>query len=102
MYNTNINKGMNMATIGELIYQMECSDQGLAELSVSDALKLSRYLINNLNEHHSIPGKIYNQFIGILFWYNENNFITEKQHYWLLDNCQQYIDQRQYCDLELF
>lgn len=86
-----------MALISDIIYHLEITDnEDHLDLDESDCIKISSYLINNLNEWHSMPGDVYNQFIGILDWYNEHHFITSKQHYWLMIHLWKYIDQRQY------
>ena len=84
-----------MALISDIIYHLEITDnEDLLDLSESDCIKASNYLLNNLNEHHLMPGDVYNQFIGIIDWYVEHRFITPKQHYWLLIHLWKYIDQR--------
>jgi hypothetical protein len=86
-----------MAAISDIIYQLEITEHiDLIDLSISDTIKITRYLINNLQDDHQMPGNVYYQFIGILDWHKENHFITDKQHYWLLDHLWQYIDQRTY------
>lgn len=91
-----------MALISDIIYHLEITNnQEDLDLNQNDCIKISSYLINNLRDDHLIPGNVYFQFIGILDWYKEHNFITPKQHYWLMDNLWQYIDQRQYTIQEL-
>jgi hypothetical protein len=91
-----------MAVISDIIYRIEmCNNQDQLDLTQSDCLQITKYLVNNLNENHRIPGNIYYQFVGILAWNKEHGFITDKQHYWLLDHIWQYIDQRAYTIEEL-
>ena len=91
-----------MAAISDIIYLLEITeDKDLIDLNISDTIKISSYLINNLNSYHQMPGNVYFQFIGILDWYKNNHFITDKQHYWLLDHLWQYIDQRTYTIQEM-
>ena len=90
-----------MATIGQLIYLFETTDPLDIEVTTSEILEISRFLINNLIDDHSVSGSDYFQFCGILDWYKQQGFITNKQKYWLVDKCSQYIDQRQFTDYEL-
>jgi hypothetical protein len=91
-----------MATISDIIYHLEITDKiDHLDLNESDCIKASSYLINNLNEHHTIPGDVYLKFIGILDWYNEHEFITPKQHYWLMVHLWKHIDQRIYTMMEM-
>jgi hypothetical protein len=86
-----------MALISDIIYHIEITDnKDDLDLTITDTLKITSYLINNLQDNHQMPGSVYLQFIGILDWHKEHHFITDKQHYWLLDHLWQYIDQRQY------
>jgi hypothetical protein len=48
-----------------------------------------------------MPGKDFEQTLGILEWYNEHKFITPKQHYYLMMTLWEYIDQRQYTPMEM-
>lgn len=84
-----------MALLGDIIYHLEIAeDINQLDLSQGDCIKASQYLVNNLQINHQIPGNVYYQFIGILDWYNEHKFITDKQWYWLMCNLWEYIDQR--------
>jgi hypothetical protein len=84
-----------MALISDMIYELEITnDIDDLDLSESQCLMISSYLINHLRGDHTMPGNVYYQFMGILDWYKEHKFITSKQHYWLIANLWQYIDQR--------
>lgn len=84
-----------MALLGDIIYHLETTENiDHLDLTDRDCIKTAKYLIMNLQDHHQIPGDIYYQFIGILDWYQEHNFITDKQWYWLMVNLWRYIDQR--------
>lgn len=84
-----------MASLENIIYHLEITeDINLLDLTDSDCIKASKYLIMNLQDNHQIPGNVYYQFIGILDWHNEYGFITDKQWYWLMANLWHYIDQR--------
>lgn len=89
-------------TLTDIIYHLEITEhEDLLDLNEKDCIKASLYLISNLNEYHTIPGDVYYQFIGIINWYEEKKFITDKQHYWLLVNLWKYIDQREYTMQEM-
>lgn len=84
-----------MALLGDIIYHLEITeDIDLLDLTDIDCIKATKYLIKNLQSNHQIPGDVYYQFIGIMDWYQEHKFITDKQHYWLLINLWKYINQR--------
>jgi hypothetical protein len=82
--------------INDLIYLLEISD--IDELAVSEKqlVQIALYLINHLRSDHLMPGKVYYQMLGICDWYRENQFLTDKQNYWLLINLKEWINQRDF------
>jgi hypothetical protein len=84
-----------MSIISDTIYHLEITDNS-DDLDLSDyqCVKTAEYLIKHLNYNHSMPGKDFEQILGILDWYNESRFITPKQHYYLTMILWEYIDQR--------
>lgn len=66
------------------------------DISDYELIKVSEYLINNIRSDHDMPGKIWDQFLGIMDWYTDNQFITSKQRYWLMANLNQYLSQRDF------
>lgn len=59
-------------------------------------IKTTEYLINNLRTDHEIPSSVWDQFLGIMIWNARNEFITEKQRYWLMANLNLYLGQRDF------
>jgi len=91
-----------MTVISDTIYHLEITDNpDLLDLDQYQCLKTAEHLIRNLNYNHSMPGKDFEQTLGILEWYNEHKFITPKQHYYLMMTLWEYIDQRQYTPMEM-
>ena len=91
-----------MALISDIIYHLEITDnKEHLDLCQNDCIKASRYLIENLDVNHRIPGNVYYQFLGILQWHQDHGVITDKQHYWLMMNLWRYIDQRTYTMMEM-
>ena len=82
----------------DTIFEIEMWNKGDDFEHISDAqlIKASEYLINNLREDHSMPGNVWNQFIGILNYNIQHEFINEKQRYWLIASLKENLDQRDF------
>lgn len=80
----------------DAIYHIEQWQLGsdFEHIGDQDLIKVSGYLIMNVIPEHNIPGNVWYQIIGIMDWYGQNQFITDKQRYWLMANLNQYLDQR--------
>lgn len=84
--------------IHDLIYLLEITDVDDLEFTNQELVHLGTYLISNLTGNHSMPGKVYFQMIGICDWYRENQFLTDKQRYWIMDHLKEYINQRDFAN----
>jgi hypothetical protein len=84
--------------IHDLIYLLEITDVDDLEFTNQELVYLGTYLIRNLTGNHSMPGKVYFQMIGICDWYRENQFLTDKQRYWMMDHLKEYINQRDFAN----
>jgi hypothetical protein len=82
--------------ISDLIDYIEITDVDDMELSQKQLIKISAYLLGNLRDNHDMPGKVWDQFQGICYWYNTHGIITDKQDYWLRIHLKQYISQRRF------
>jgi hypothetical protein len=91
-----------MTVVSDTIYHLEITeDPDDLELTQYQCLKTAEHLIKNLNYNHSLPGKDFQQILGILDWNREHGFITPKQHYYLIMILWEYIDQRQHTPMEM-
>ena len=98
---------MNKNSLTDLVYAFEIASEDVLvelylddELSARDIIKISRYFINNLDEHHTVNGNVWNTMCGIIdFWNNSNTdpleqFITDNQAIYLIGNLKRNIHQR--------
>lgn len=90
-----------MNLLDDLIYAYEIgSVDDLTDLYFRDVLpqedivKVSRYLVNNLREHHTVNGNIWMTLCGIINWYDEKQFMTDAQTIYLIANTKKHLQER--------
>jgi len=90
-----------MNLLDDLIYAYEIgSVDDLTDLYYSDVLpqedivKVSRYLVNNLREHHTVNGNIWMTLCGIINWYDKKQFMTDAQAIYLIANTKKHLQER--------
>lgn len=63
-------------------------------LPQNDIVRISRYLINNLGEHHNVNGTVWMTLCGIINWYDEKEFMTDAQAIYLIANTKKHLQER--------
>jgi len=82
--------------IDNLVYLLEITDLDHIDLNDSQLCKVGIHLINHLRDNHEVPGRVYNQILGICQWYKEHHTLTDKQRTWMTYNLKEYISQRDF------
>lgn len=54
-------------------------------ISQRDLIRVGRYLVDNLDRSHGIPGDQHNTMCGIIDWYREHGDITHRQKIYLFN-----------------
>ena len=58
-----------------------------------DLVRTTIWFIKNLQETHTIPGDVLAKMMGIITWYGEHQFLTDKQSTWLKIHLAKYEEQ---------
>jgi hypothetical protein len=89
---------MNKNSLTDLIYAFEIANKDTlislyldGELSQNDIVRLGKYFVNHLPEHHSVNGNVWATMCGIIRDYFEDpdpleREITHKQAVYLISN----------------
>lgn len=75
---------------------LEMTDLDDLDLDDNQLVEIANYLLKNLINDHSMPGKVYDQMMGICIWYKYNNLLSLKQRYWMYIHLKEYISQRDF------
>ena len=97
---------MSKNSLSDLIYAFEIANEDTlislyynGDLNQSDIIRLSKYFVNNLPEHHSINGNVWATMCGIINNYFEEanpleREISNKQVVYLIGNLKRNIHER--------
>ena len=75
---------------------LEITDLDDLDLADNQLVDIANYLLKNLTSDHSMPGKVYDQMMGICIWYKHNHMLSDKQRYWMYIHLKEYISQRDF------